>query len=156
MCSTRLAFISLFSFLFIMSSVICRKALAVTYLAQTEAPIVSVGTTQCSEITGDNTNSRPIQTATLESRNRGYTLKFTEIFQGQPQEVVWQLDENLFIEEARTAEAPWNLTSYNRSDPVEIQPTGEFSINMMVSSRSICTFSGTLEFLGNAQTRLFP
>jgi hypothetical protein len=153
---TRLVFISLLSFLFMTSSAFSRKAVANTSLAQ--APPESVGTAECSGIYGGSPNSNPIQQATLESRTGGYTLKFTRVFQGQPEEIIWELGEDLIIETARTGERPegrWNLTAYNRSDPVSIQSSGEFGINMMVSSRSVCTFSGTLEFLGDTQAQLF-
>jgi hypothetical protein len=117
------------------------------------------GTIQCSGIRGDNAITRPIQAATLESVRDGYTLRFTELRQGQSIETVWQMDQTLIIESAKTGTAPegrWNLRSYNRQPPVTIKPTGEFSINMMVSSRSACTFAGTLQFLGDTQSQLFP
>ncbi len=118
-----------------------------------------VGSIECSGIRGNNSTTRLIQKATLKPLQGGYKLRFTEIRQGKPIETVWQLDPKLIIESAKTGTAPegrWNLTSYNRSTPVTIEPDGNFSINMMVSSRSACTFSGRLQFLDKAQTQLFP
>ncbi len=119
-----------------------------------------VGTTTCEHVyRGQGKNTRPIQNATLEPKAGGYTLRFTEIIQGKPIETVWELDNGLIIDTARTGELPegrWNLVPYNRYSPVIIQPTGAFSINMMVSSRSICTFTGTLQFTGNTRAQLFP
>ena len=124
------------------------------------AQVGSVGTSTCEHVyRGQGRNTRPIQKATLESRSGGYTLRFTEIIQGKPIKTVWELDNGLVIEAARTGElleGRWNLVPYNRQPPVTIRSTGAFSINMMVSSRSICTFTGTLQFLGNAQAQLFP
>lgn len=118
-----------------------------------------VGSTECSGIRGNNINTRPIQKATIEPLQNGYKLRFTEIKQGKPIETVWKLDSKLIIESAKTGMAPagrWNLTSYNRQPPVTIEPDGNFKIGMMVTSRSVCTFSGKLQFLGDAQAQLFP
>lgn len=115
-----------------------------------------IGTTTCESIIGEGRNTRPIQKATLETKGNGYRLKFTEIMGGKPSEVVWKLDSGLIIDEAKSDGGSWNLTSYDRQPPVTIKPTGEFQIEMMVSSRSICTFTGTLQFIGNAKNQLFP
>lgn len=118
-----------------------------------------VGSTECSGIRGDQVNTRPIQKATIEPLQSGYQLRFTEILNDRAIETVWNLDSKLIIESAKTGTdraGGWNLTSYNRQSPVTIDRDGQFSINMMVSSRSVCTFSGKLQFLNNAQTQLFP
>jgi hypothetical protein len=129
-------------------------------IAQTASTsIKQVGSAECTGIRGDNASTRSIQKAILEPLRRGYKLRFTEINQGKLIETVWELDQRLIIESAKTGTAPegqWNLTSYNRQPPVSISPTGKFSISMMVSSRSVCTFAGTLQFLSNAQSNLFP
>jgi hypothetical protein len=128
-------------------------------VAAGEAIAQSVGTTKCSGIRGANANTRPIQKATIEPMGKGYVLRFTEINQGKSIETVWKLDKGLVIESARTGTAPednWNLVPYNRQPPVKIESTGTFIINMMVSSRSACTFTGKLQFLSNAQEQLFP
>jgi hypothetical protein len=118
-----------------------------------------IGTTKCSGIRGDNAITRSMQKATLEPIASGYALRFTELVQGKPVETIWKLDKGLVINSARTVSAPegeWNLVPYNREPPVTIAPTGKFSISMMVTSRSACTFSGTLQFLGDAKAQLFP
>jgi hypothetical protein len=118
-----------------------------------------VGTIQCSGIRGDNATTRSIQQATLEPMGLGYKLRFTEMRQGKPVGTVWKLNKALIIESASTGTAPagdWNLVPYNREPPVAIAPTGKFEISMMVTSRSACTFAGTLQFLGNAKAQLFP
>jgi hypothetical protein len=133
---------------------IARSPAAPTTVATSAGP---VGSAECSGIRGDNANTRPIQEATLEALGRGYTLRFMEIKQGQQIETVWQLDRGLIIEEAKTGkDGRWNLVPYNRQPPVTIEPTGKFSISMMVSSRSACKFAGTLQFKGNTQAQLFP
>ncbi len=118
-----------------------------------------VGSAECSGIRGDRANTRSIQKATLEPLQGGYKLRFTEMKQGKPIETVWELDPKLIIESAKTGTAPagrWNLTAYNRQPPVTIEPDGKFKISMMVTSRSVCTFAGRLQFLDNAQAQLFP
>ena len=130
-------------------------------VASVASPAIAdqVGSTECSGIRGDNINTRPIQKATLEPLQGGYKLRFTEMKQGKPIETVWELDSKLIIESAKTGTAPegrWNLTSYNRQPPVTIEPGGNFKISMMVTSRSVCTFAGKLQFLGDAQAQLFP
>ncbi len=126
----------------------------------TPAKADPVGSTVCSGTRGDQVNTRPIQKASIQPLRSGYQLRFTEIWQGKPSEIIWQLDSKLIIESARTGTAPegilWNLTSYNRRSPVAIEPNGNFKISMMVTSRSSCTFSGKLQFLGDAQNQLFP
>ncbi|ACK73989.1 hypothetical protein PCC7424_5411 (plasmid) [Gloeothece citriformis PCC 7424] len=116
----------------------------------------NVGTATCASIINEGLNTRPIQKATLEARGNGYRLKFTELMRGKPSETVWELDSQLIIYEAESDGMSWNLTSYNREPPVTITPTGNFEIEMMVSSRSWCIFTGTLQFIGNAKAQLFP
>lgn len=110
----------------------------------------AVGNYQCQKIQGGSSAiGNPIQKATLEPRSGGYTLKFTEMVQGQPIENVWELDNRLLI---------GNVRFYNPDDnttPVKIQPTGEFSKTFMASSEDKCTWTGTLQFVGNAQAQLF-
>jgi hypothetical protein len=136
-----------------------------TFLGETRAVLagstLNIGKAECSGIRGESSHTRPIQMATLKTRAGGYTLQFRELIQGRVAETIWQLDKSLFIEKARTlgtgANAyDWNLVPYNRQEPVAINPTGKFKITMLVSSRSGCTFSGTLQFLGNAKATLFP
>ncbi len=134
---------------------------ALVGFASFASPVIAdqVGSAECSGIRGHRVNTRSIQKATLEPLQGGYKLRFTEMKQGKPIETVWDLDSKLIIESAKTGTAPagqWNLTSYNRQPPVTIEPDGKFSINMMVTSRSVCTFSGRLQFLDNAQAQLFP
>jgi len=128
-----------------------------TGTSDTSLATTQVGTAECSGIQGDNANTRPIEKATLEPRAGGYNLRFTEIKQGTPVESLFELNNQLEVQSARTlgSQGEWNSVVF-RGTPVKIQPTGAFSINMMVSTRSACTFSGTLQFAGNAQARIFP
>lgn len=124
------------------------------------ATVTPVGTAECSGIrVGSPASTRPIQKATLEPREGGYTLKFTEIYQdGQQRESQLELNNQLQVQSARTLGAQggeWKSVVF-RGTPVKIQPTGAFSVSMMVTTRSTCTFSGTLQFAGNAQAQLFP
>jgi hypothetical protein len=74
-------------------------------------------------------------------------------------ESLLELNNQLVVQSARTLGQQggewWSQIASYRT-PVKVQPTGAFSINMMVSSRSVCDFSGTLQFVGNTQAQLFP
>lgn len=111
----------------------------------------AVGNYKCQKIQGGSSAlGNPIQRATLEPRTGGYTLRFTEMVQGQPIENVWDLDNRLLIENVRFDNPDDNTT------PVKIQPSGEFSKTFMASSQDKCTWTGTLQFVDNAQAQLFP
>jgi hypothetical protein len=128
--------------------------------SETSIPPQPVGTAECGTGGRGGTNTIGfIQEATLEPRLRGYDLRMVILSNGQPEEYFLELDNNRVVESARTIREPqavtWSLAAYN-GDPVEIQSTGEFNIGMMVSTRSYCRFSGTLEFVGNTRSQLFP
>ena len=69
-----------------------------------------------------------------------------------------KLNQNLVVQEAYSVEGveylPWNLVAYDGS-PMQINQDGSFLLVMMVSTRSSCEFRGKLEFLGDAETKLF-
>ncbi|MBD2135859.1 CHAT domain-containing protein [Sphaerospermopsis sp. FACHB-1094] len=112
-----------------------------------------VGQVLCSGIIADSLSSgRPMKKATLESTAQGFNLRIIEL----GAEHLLELDNNLVVQSASTDGGYWNLVAYNDSkEPVKINQDGSFSIGMMVSTRSVCNFSGKLEFLGNAKSKLF-
>ncbi|QYX32824.1 hypothetical protein [Sphaerospermopsis torques-reginae] len=90
--------------------------------------------------------------ATLESTAQGFKLRIVEL----GTEHLLELDNNLVVQAASTDGGYWNLVAYNDSkEPVKINQDGSFNIGMMVSTRSVCNFSGKLEFLGDAKSKLF-
>lgn len=98
-----------------------------------------------------NSNGRPIKRATLESTSQGFNLRILE----SGSEDLLELDNNLVIQSASTDGTIWNLSAYTYTkDPFTINSDGSFEITMMVSSRSICSYSGKLEFLGDAKQKL--
>ena len=125
--------------------------------SQIMAKSKKIGTVTCQleSPISEERNTRPMTKATLETKGDGYILKFTEILENRQSETVWDLDSKLLIDEAESDGGSWNLTSYDRRSPVSIKPTGQFEIKMMVSSRSFCTFSGTLQFIGKSKAQLF-
>ena len=113
----------------------------------------SGGKAMCGKIDAENQSTTSISKATLASRNGGYQLKLVR--NGGTE--VLDLDRQLFVTGAKTeGKADWNLVSY-KSDPtpVKIDRRGKFGITMMVSTRSVCEFDGTLTFIGTAKTQLF-
>jgi hypothetical protein len=88
--------------------------------------------------------------ATLESTAQGFNLRIVE----SGEEDLLELDNNLVVQSASTDGGYWNLVAYDKQ-PVKINQDGSFNIGMMVSSRSYCDFSGKLEFLGDAKSKLF-
>ncbi|MBW4624980.1 MAG: CHAT domain-containing protein [Brasilonema octagenarum HA4186-MV1] len=111
-----------------------------------------VGQTVCSSAFDSNqlnSNGRPIKRATLESTLQGFNLRIVE----SGNEDLLKLDNNLVVQSASTDGSPWNLSAYTK-DPFTINSDGSFEITMMVSSRSICSYSGKLEFLGDAKQKL--
>jgi len=154
---SRVHFITIFllSFLYAISGTFFEKSIADITTAQGESSTQTVGNLECGSGGRSNfsTRTNTMQRATLESRGEGYTLKFLE--SNRSEESVLELYSSLVVERARTGESPWNLVAYDRA-PISIQPNGEFRISMMVSSRSSCTFSGTLQFIENVRSQLFP
>ncbi|MBE9234384.1 CHAT domain-containing protein [Cuspidothrix issatschenkoi LEGE 03284] len=112
-----------------------------------------VGQVSCSGIIGDSLSSgRPMKKATLESTDQGFNLRIIEL----GAEHLLELDNNLVVQAASTDGGDWNLVAYNSAkEPVKINQDGSFNIWMMVSTRSVCGFSGKLEFLGDAKSKLF-
>ncbi|MBD2504085.1 CHAT domain-containing protein [Anabaena azotica] len=112
-----------------------------------------VGQVSCSGIIADPLSSgRAIKKATLESTAQGFNLRIVEL----GTEHLLELDNNLVVQAASTDGGSWNLVAYNASkEPVKINQDGSFSIGMMVSTRSVCNFSGKLEFLGDTKSKLF-
>jgi CHAT domain-containing protein len=112
-----------------------------------------VGQVLCSGIIADSLSSgRPMKKATLESTAQGFNLRIIEL----GTEHLLELDNNLVVQSASTDGGYWNLVAYNDSkEPVKINQDGSFNIGMMVSTRSVCNFSGKLEFLGDAKSKLF-
>jgi CHAT domain-containing protein/tetratricopeptide (TPR) repeat protein len=112
-----------------------------------------VGQVSCSnayDSTDININGRPMKKATLESTAQGFNLRIVE----SGEEGLLELDNNLVVQAASTNGGRWNLVAYDKQ-PVKINQDGSFNIGMMVSSRSYCDFSGKLEFLGDAKSKLF-
>lgn len=112
-----------------------------------------VGQVSCSnayDSTDININGRPMKKATLESTAQGFNLRIVE----SGEEDLLELDNNLVVQAASTNGGRWNLVAYDKQ-PVKINQDGSFNIGMMVSSRSYCDFSGKLEFLGDAKSKLF-
>lgn len=125
--------------------------------AQTDNPVGSV--TCATTIDRFATKKvRAIQSATLRNSNQGYILALSEA----EMEHELKLDRQLIVQSAQTKNknegkwGMWNLISYQyQPQPIQIQPNGTFSIEMFVSTRSICEFKGQLEFREGAKSQLF-
>lgn len=103
---------------------------------------------------GDYRNRRLMLSATIETDNGEFKLWIRET-DGR---FLLKLNQNLVVQEAYSVEGveylPWNLVAYDGS-PMQINQDGSFLLVMMVSTRSGCEFRGKLEFLGDAETKLF-
>ncbi|NEO55625.1 MAG: hypothetical protein F6K54_22665 [Okeania sp. SIO3B5] len=133
-----------------------------------ESPIVSasksvkevVGYMSCgntySSRGGAGENSRDLVSANLKSVVNGFTLALTEA-NGKKHRL--DLDQNLVVvsassfDEQRNRWYPWNLTAYLKA-PFNIKPDGSFDMTMAVSTRSLCSFVGKVEFIGDAADKL--
>lgn len=115
--------------------------------------ITGVGEVLCG-ITIDYTRRRLILSATIEPSEQNFKLRIKE----EDSDYLLLLDPYLVVLEAYSIEGadhmPWNLVAYDGS-PMKVSQDGVFSLVMRVSTRSICEFRGKLEFLGDAETRLF-
>jgi CHAT domain-containing protein len=111
----------------------------------------AVGQASCGSIRRDQLNNvaSPIKRATLESTERGFNLRLVE----SEAEILLELDNNLVVQAASTNGIPWSLVSYDKQ-PFTINPDGSFEMTMMQSTRTGCSFTGKLEFLGNAKQKV--
>ncbi len=112
------------------------------------------GYSTCSSLYNQKPNTTPLKDIHLEASSANYLLRFTQTIEGQNRQTIWKLNNNLVIMEAETDGMPWNLVAYDRT-PVSIDKTGKFNISMQVSTRSYCSFSGRLKFMGKTRTLLF-
>lgn len=103
--------------------------------------IESVGTVSCAAVDGSYRNSRSMLFALLEPTEQGADLLIVDEM-GQS---ILSLDQDGVVTAASSIESqalsPWNLVAYDRS-PISIDSEGNFELQMMVSSRSGCTFEG--------------
>lgn len=116
----------------------------------------AVGKVECSGVNAGTENSRIMSKATLAPTSTGYELRMVEEWG----EMILQLDNKLVVVDAGTIHngeyGPWNLTGYSASkDPFKIKTNGSFDNTMMVSTRSLCRFRGTVTFLNGAEKKLF-
>ncbi len=114
----------------------------------------NIGYSNCSSLYKGESNTFQLKDIYLESSSTNYLLKYTQTIEGQNRQTIWKLNNNLVIMEAATDGMPWNLIGYDRT-PVSIDKTGKFNISMQVSTRSFCSFSGRLKFMGKTKTLLF-
>jgi uncharacterized protein YjbI with pentapeptide repeats len=112
-----------------------------------------VGEVLCGH-TMDYTRRRRILSATIEPSDKEFKFRVRE----ENSVHLLLLDPDLVVVEAYSIEGadhmPWNLVAYDGS-PMKVSQDGVFSLVMMVSTRSTCEFRGKLEFLGDAETKLF-
>ncbi len=103
--------------------------------------IESVGTVSCAAVDGSYNNSRSMLFALLEPTEQGADLLIVDEM-GQS---VLSLDQDGVVTAASSIESqtlsPWNLVAYDQS-PLSLDSEGNFKLQMMVSSRSGCTFEG--------------
>ncbi|WP_013324651.1 hypothetical protein [Gloeothece verrucosa] len=114
-----------------------------------------VGTVKCS-VSNGKANKRTMSAASLSATRTGFNLNFSD----EMGDYLLELNNKLIIQEAQTLgsdePAMWNLVGYYSSPtPVSIDRDGYFSISMMVSTRSTCTFKGQLTFAPGAKEKLF-
>lgn len=118
-----------------------------------QASATPVGSVSCGSVNGDERRSAMAFSA-ISPAEGGYTLLIVE----ETGAFVLSLNQNLQVTEASSLEGqtlvPWNLVAYDGS-PLAIAPSGDFSLEMMVSTRSACQFRGTATFLEGVETMLF-
>lgn len=121
-----------------------------------------IGEMACGNVSGGNdynANTSDLSAARLEVAPNGYTLYLTKTSKDIMR---LELDNNLVVREASSGDSdsgegwlPWNLVAY-QGDPWEIEENGNFSMDFMyVSTRSVCSFKGKLEFSDGAKAKLF-
>lgn len=75
----------------------------------------------------------------------------------ETEQFVLTLDQNLVVQEASSLVGQtlsgWNLVAYDGT-PLQVSPDGTFSLTMMVSTRSTCSFEGTAISLDGVEALL--
>lgn len=110
-----------------------------------------VGRMSCQGIIPDPLDSgRPMKKATLESTAQGFNLRIIEL----GAEYLLELNNNLVVQSVSTDGGYWNLAEPQYQEAIKINPDGFFT-GKVINIRSNCNFSGKLEFLGDAKSKLF-
>jgi hypothetical protein len=129
-------------------------SMATGMVMATQVRANSVGSVTCSSMRGEVQQRDMAFSAIRPSDEGGYTVLIVE----ETGTTVLSLNAQLQVTNASSLEGqilmPWNLTAYDDS-PLKIEPSGAFSLSMMVSTRSSCEFQGTALFLQGAEATLF-
>lgn len=129
------------SFALLISLLLC-VGVSPNAVAQTD-PVEGV---RCSSTDGSQRSSR-ISLATVQPTSQGYDLLIVD----DVGTYIFTLKPDLTIREVSSLEGeeriPWNLTAYDGS-PISLSlHDGTFAIEMMVSTRSFCSFQGRAQIL---------
>jgi len=138
------------------------KALLVTIAALTLSSLSvaadaaeAIGSVQCASVgrgSDGYKSDRPLYFAALEATDSGYDLLLVE----ERGKHLLSLNGKRVIIAAGTLNGqtivPWNLVAYNKQ-PVQIEANGKFLLEMMVSTRSYCRFTGVVQVLNRAEPK---
>lgn len=101
-----------------------------------------------------------IVTADLESTASGFKMTLTLRGGNYGSPIVINFDDNLVVANARVYDdkykmwGPWNLVAYDKT-PWLISPDGKFEKRgMFIGSRTVCSFSGKVNFIGDSKIKL--
>jgi hypothetical protein len=129
------------------SAVLCGVGFSVEAIAREP-----VGRVECGSTDG-STRSDTMWFAALSPSPGGLNLLIVE----ETGPFVLTLDQNLVVQAASSLVGQtlsgWNLVAYDGT-PLQVSPDGTFSLTMMVSTRSTCSFEGTAVFLEGAEELL--
>ncbi|AFY70224.1 hypothetical protein Pse7367_1949 [Thalassoporum mexicanum PCC 7367] len=108
----------------------------------------SVGSVSCSSIDGSIQRHDEIILATIAKSRQGYEIYLREPTMQHrlildPNRVITQASSSFDLDRQGNYSqwTDWNLIAYDRT-PIKIGLDGRFVIEMMVSSRSVCSFEG--------------
>lgn len=120
----------------------------VTFNAITQTATATAEVVQCSSTDGSE-RSNPIFFSAVQPTSQGYDLLIVE----EQGKYIFTLKPDLTISEGSSIQGqeliPWNLAAYDGSSiSLELQ-SGTFTIEMMVSTRSFCSFRGRAQILNS-------